>query len=267
LQDAQQQLVFQEKMSAVATLTAGVSHEISASVDRAHASAQALEREIEDFRNVLMAAGGDASPEIAAIFEQRIASMQTQLGTMIVGTSRVRDIATDLRTFSRLDASKPVHATLADSLLATVQLVQSHIQGSTRIECYLSANPMVECWPEQLNQVFMNLIINACHAVDTKYADTSRRALGLVKISSEVVNEQLAICVEDNGSGIDPKVINRIFDPFYTTKQIGEGSGLGLSISFGIVEKHHGQIKVASVPGEGSKFTVMIPLRQPVTAE
>jgi ligand-binding sensor domain-containing protein/signal transduction histidine kinase len=260
LKDAQQQLVFQEKMASLGTLTAGVAHEINNPANFSHVGAQVLSGELEKFRSFLLGlAGDDAEPEVAAGINARIDGLVEQAGTIIEGTTRIKGLVQDLRTFSRLDQSDKKAVPIADSLMSTVNLVRAQYAESAAIRCDLEANPVLDCWPAQLNQVFMNLIVNACQAIQERQAAGDAKP-GHLDIRTRIDDDCLLIEFEDDGCGIPADVIDRIFEPFFTTKTVGEGTGLGLSISFGIVEKHGGDIMVVSTAGKGSCFTVMLPL-------
>lgn len=261
LQGAQQQLAFQEKMASLGTLTAGVAHEINNPANFSHVGAQALSMDLERFRSFLLElAGEDAGTDILNSLNKRIDSLVQQTGTIVEGTTRIKNLVLDLRTFSRLDQAAKKVVNIADSLISTVNLVRTQYAEITKIDCQLDANPLLECFPAELNQVFMNLIVNACQAIQSKQNDKQEKTMGLLAIRSRIEDAHLVITFEDNGGGIPKATINRIFEPFFTTKTVGDGMGLGLSISFGIIEKHNGTIKVTSVEGEGTCFSLRLPL-------
>jgi signal transduction histidine kinase len=261
LQSAQQQLVLQEKMASIGTLTAGVAHEINNPTNFAHAGAQALEAQLEQFRRFLLElAGANADARVLATLNERCDALRAQLGTILEGTSRIRDLVKDLRTFSRLDEAEKKPVPIGDSLNSTINLVRTQYADCARITCQLDATPMLDCWPAQINQVFMNLIVNACQAIERKQRDRQDAALGHLQIHSRIEQDRLVLEFRDDGCGMPEAVAKRIFEPFFTTKEVGEGTGLGLSISFGIIKRHHGSIRVQSVEGEGSCFTIELPL-------
>lgn len=268
LQSAQQQLVFQEKMASLGTLTAGIAHEINNPANFAHVGAHTLNLSLERFRAFLMElAGEEADAELIASLNARIDQLATQIETIIEGTTRIRNLVLDLRTFSRLDQAVKKEVLIADSLLSTVNLVRTQYLEVTEIRCDLTANPLLDCFPAELNQVFMNLIVNACQAIESRQRESEDKSRGLLSIRSRIEGPGLFIEFEDNGKGIPEDTINRIFEPFFTTKTVGEGMGMGLSISFGIVSKHKGKLTVSSVEGVGTCFTLMLPLAQPETLE
>jgi PAS domain S-box-containing protein len=260
LQSAQQQLVFQEKMASLGTLTAGVAHEINNPANFAHLGTYNLKTELGRFQQFLFdLAGDDAPPELLASLKQRIEILYDHLNTIAEGTTRIRDLVKDLRTFSRLDEAEWKAVPIIDSLSATINLVRTQYANTAEIRCQLDANPVLDCWPAQLNQVFMNLIVNACQAITSRQQHDP--APGLLNIRSWAEPGWLVLEFEDNGDGMSADTQAHIFEPFFTTKTVGEGTGLGLSISFGIIEKHHGTISVHSVEGQGTCFTLRLPLR------
>jgi len=113
--------------------------------------------------------------------------------------------------------------------------------------------PLVECIPSQINQVFMNLLVNAAHAIAQH---------GTITLRSGREGDQVWISVTDTGIGISAEQLSKIFDPFFTTKPIGQGTGLGLSVSYGIINKHGGHIRVDSQPGQGTTMTISLPIKR-----
>jgi len=265
LKSAQQQLVLQEKMASVGTLTAGIAHEINNPTNFAHAGAQLIDSELEKFRAFLIELAGDTTDsQILANIHTRIDAIKSKTAIVEDGTSRIRDLVKDLQIFSRLGEADNKVVPIAESLIATVNLVRIQYQDIATINCELAANPAIDCRPAQLNQVFMNLIINACQAIQDRQQVSGSHKPGLVSISSTIDNDNLVLEFKDNGCGIDAKHLNRIFEPFYTTKPEGEGMGLGLSISFKIIGDHDGTIDVTSAPGVGTCFTIRLPLHGPI---
>ncbi len=262
LRQAQAQLVQQEKLVSLGTLTAGIAHEINNPSNFAHVGAYNLRTDLTELHGFLLdLAGDDATPEFLAALTHRFNKLNQSLETISEGTVRIRNLVRDLRTFSRLDEADWRVVALADSLRATVNLVRTQYLNQVEIRCELAVDPEVECWPAQLNQVFMNLIVNACHAIIARAPQLCASVPGLLVISSRVEDAFLLLEFLDNGTGIEQDVLEKIFDPFYTTKTVGEGMGMGLSISFGIMAKHHGSLSVSSVWGQGACFTLRLPLR------
>jgi PAS domain S-box-containing protein len=259
LQSAQQQLIFQEKMASLGTLTAGVAHEINNPANFAHLGTFNLKTELNQFHQFLInLAGDDAPADLLQSLAGRIGLLNDHLATITEGTTRIRDLVKDLRTFSRLDEAEWKSVPIIDSLSATINLVRTQYATTAEIRCHLATNPMLDCCPAQLNQVFMNLIVNACQAIASRQLTTP--VDGLLEIRSWEEAGWLVLEFEDNGGGMSRETQAHIFEPFFTTKSVGEGTGLGLSISFGIIEKHRGTIAVRSQEGEGTCFTLRLPL-------
>jgi signal transduction histidine kinase len=170
------------------------------------------------------------------------------------GAQRIRDIVQNLRTFSRLDEAEFKESDVHEGIDSTVRLLSRYYSSDniTLIRDYGDLPP-VEAFSGQLNQVWMNLLVNAAQAISA--------SSGEVRIGTRAEKESVVVAIADTGCGIAPENLNRIFEPFYTTKPVGEGTGLGLSISFGIVERHGGTIAVDTRLGEGTTFTVTLPLR------
>jgi signal transduction histidine kinase len=129
--------------------------------------------------------------------------------------------------------------------------MEPHCKDCIAVERDYGDLPRVRCFSGQLNQVFLNLLVNSCDAIEGK---------GTIRIRTRPTDEGVRLEFSDDGSGIEPEVLGRIFDPFYTTKPVGKGTGLGLSISHGIVERHGGTLSVESEPGRGTRFTLDLPL-------
>ena len=193
---------------------------------------------------------------------------------MAMGSNRIRDIVLSLRNFSRLDESDCKVVDLHTGINNTLLILQHRLSDeseSSGIKVFKEYGqlPLVECYPGQLNQVFMNILDNAIDALEEsaqkRTKDRQPAQLGQIWISTQVKAEnQVQIEIADNGLGIPEATRSQIFDPFFTTKRIGQGTGLGLSVSYQIVtEKHNGTIGCDSTLGEGTRFVIKIPIRQP----
>jgi signal transduction histidine kinase len=171
------------------------------------------------------------------------------------GITRVKNIVQNLKDFSHVDASDEWHyADLHSGINSTLNIVNNEIKYKANVVKEYGAIPEVECLLSQLNQVFMNLLVNAAHAIEER---------GTITIRTGQKGDEVWVEVTDTGKGIAPEHLKKIFDPFFTTKPIGKGTGLGLSLSYGIVQKHHGRIEVQSEIGKGTIFRVWLPIKQP----
>jgi two-component system NtrC family sensor kinase len=167
------------------------------------------------------------------------------------GAERVRKIVQDLKTFSRVDEAAWKQVDLIECLESTINMAWNEIKYKATLVRDFAELPPVRCYPHQLNQVFMNLLINAAQAIDKE---------GQITVKAWQEEEEVFFSVTDSGCGIPRENLDQIFMPFFTTKEVGKGTGLGLSVSYEIVQKHQGEILVESEPGKGTTFTVRIPI-------
>jgi signal transduction histidine kinase len=242
LERTQTQLLQSEKMRSLGQLVAGVAHELNNPIGFVHANLQLLPAYVEKLIGA-QEAGGDASKPRDAI--RKLLSRSRE------GTERVKNIVMDLRSFSRMDQAELTDADLNAELTRTLGLMEPRFKDGIRVERALGALPPVRCYPAQLNQVFMNLVMNACDALDGQ---------GTVRVSSEPTAGGVRIAIADDGPGIPLAVRPRLFEPFFTTKPAGQGTGLGLSISHGIVERHGGKLTFECPPEGGTIFRIDLPL-------
>ncbi|BAY20473.1 GAF sensor signal transduction histidine kinase [Calothrix sp. NIES-2100] len=284
LRTAQMQIIHAEKMASLGQLVAGVAHEINnpinfihGNLEHAHQYTQELLRCVELYRQHHPYAASEIQEfwrkaEIEFLFDDLPKLFQS----MQVGTDRIRDIVTSLRNFSRLDEAELKQANIHEGIDSTLMILQHRLKPSTdkqtiHVSREYDSLPLVECYPGQLNQVFMNLLSNAIDALEERNARLSPEVVAAkpsaIRISTSVFNKDwISIRIADNGLGMDEKVLSRLFDPFFTTKAVGKGTGLGLSISYQIVtEKHHGKIYCQSELGKGTDFVVELPIRQEIT--
>ncbi|MFT4923939.1 MAG: signal transduction histidine kinase/DNA-binding response OmpR family regulator [Phenylobacterium sp.] len=259
LKDSQTQLVMQEKMASLGTLTAGVAHEINNPTNFAHVSAQNLEVDLKRFETFLYSLLGDeADQSIIDSFSKKFEPLFKHLSTITDGTERIKGIVKDLQAFTRQDGGGQKEVRIVDCLKSTIKLVQAKYRESAKFVVDFSLDPTLMCWPAQLNQVFMNLLVNACQAI-LQRQQHDQSLSGMVNIATYGEEGYVVISISDNGCGMDATVQSKLFEPFFTTKDVGAGTGLGLSISFGIIQKHQGDIRVESAPGEGTVFSIRLP--------
>ncbi|MFK7896907.1 MAG: ATP-binding protein [Myxococcota bacterium] len=248
LQEAQTQLMQSEKLKSLGQLVAGVAHELNNPIGFVHANLQLL----DEFIGKLEAAqesGQDATQIREAITKLLSRSRE--------GTERVKQIVQDLRTFSRMDQADLQSAQLTEEIDRTLALMEPRLKGGIEVVRDYRPLPEVRCYPGQLNQVFLNLLMNACDVLPDG---------GQITIRTSVIETGVRLEFSDTGPGIPPQVQLRIFDPFFTTKEVGKGTGLGLSLSHGIIERHGGRIQIQSAVGEGTTFQIDLPLIAPEAA-
>jgi signal transduction histidine kinase len=268
LKDAQMQLLQSEKLASIGQLAAGVAHEINNPVGYVYSNIGSLQRYVNELLEVIgayEAALPVVPPPLAAVLARAdLPFLREDVVTLIAesreGLERVRKIVQDLKDFSRVDAGDEWQvADINDGLRSTLNIVHNELKYRAAVSTALGALPRIECLPSQLNQVFMNLLVNAGQAMPEKNADGSPHQ-GRIHVTSGAEPQSVWVAITDNGCGIPPAHLARIFEPFFTTKPVGKGTGLGLSVSYSIVKKHGGRIEVDSRPGE-TTFRVILPLK------
>ncbi len=264
LQQTQRKLLLQEKMAGLGTLTAGVAHEINNPTNFVHVAAQNQQVDLNQFEAFMGSViEADDAPEIVQTIRQYFARLRDNVATMQNGTNRIKGIVQDLRAFTRLDQAEKRTVHISECLSSTLNLVRTSWLDQVEFVTEFIDDPEIECWPALLNQVFMNLLVNACQAIASarqagQYADPGHK--GRITMRTYYDANQLRIEIADNGCGMSMALQTRILEPFFTTKTVGEGTGLGLSITYGIVTRHAGHLSISSSPGVGSCFTLSLPL-------
>jgi two-component system sensor histidine kinase ChiS len=260
LKNAQGYLVHSEKMAGLGTLVAGVAHEINNPSSFVHTSAYNLENELKKFETFLLElAGDDADEEIKNAFKEKFTGLSSHLNTIKEGTRRINKIVQDLRTFSRSEPSEMKPITLLEGLKITLELVKAQHKDHVEFVNDFPYNPEIVGNSADLNQVFMNIMINACQSILKKQENTDKSEKGTLNIKTREDKEYAVILFQDTGTGMPEAVKQKIFDPFFTTKPLGQGTGLGLSISYGIIKKHKGHIEVDTQEGIGTTITLYLP--------
>jgi PAS domain S-box-containing protein len=265
LKQTQSQILQQEKLASIGQLAAGVAHEINNPIGFVASNLDTLKKYVDR----LVAVIAEQAEMLAALLtpEEQIQYEKKQstrklnhivqdatdlIEESLEGTDRVSKIVQGLKTFSRIDAADYSHADINECLESTINIVWNELKYKAEVKKDFGALPMTMCFSNQLNQVFMNLLINAAHAITD---------FGEIVIKTWYSDNSINVEISDNGTGISEEIVSRIFEPFYTTKDVGKGTGLGLSISYDIVtEKHNGTILVNSVIGKGTTMTVRIPV-------
>ncbi|RQZ68292.1 histidine kinase [Burkholderia sp. Bp9004] len=265
LEETHVQLLQSEKLASIGQLAAGVAHEINNPIGFISANLNTLRTWVRSLLDVI-AAHDAALTQLEPATRDALTAMRgeadldyvrdeivTLIDESIDGAVRVRRIVQDLRDFSRPGSGEWSVVDIHAGLESTLNVVHNELKYKADIVREYGDVPQVECLPSQLNQVFMNLLVNAAHAIPSR---------GVITIRTSSDGEQVSIAISDTGTGMTPDVVRRIFDPFFTTKPVGQGTGLGLSVSHGIVERHRGAIDVTSEPGRGTTFCVRLPIRR-----
>ena len=251
LRDMQTQLVQTEKMAALGNLVAGVAHEINTPIGSIHANADVIRRAIDIVKDAYNTTRVD-DPAMQQQLSKAIEILEESNTTMRTATERIVRIVRSLRNFARLDEAELKKVDLHEGIESTLTLVYHEYKNRIEIVRDFGALPEVECYPNQLNQVFLNILVNAIQAI---------KGTGTITIKTRASGEHVTLSFADSGSGIAPEHLNRIFDPGFTTKGVGVGTGLGLSIVYKIIQAHQGRVDVTSKVGTGTTFIITLPVR------
>ncbi len=268
LRETQEQLLQVEKMASIGQLASGVAHEINNPIGYVYSNLGTLDKYFEGLLALLDRYAAAEERIADAATRDDIASAKQAMDIDFVkqdlvallaesreGITRVKKIVQDLRNFSRTAGDEPWQpADLVAGIESTLNIVRNELKYKAEVVRAFAPLPLVECRPSQLNQVFMNLLVNAAQAI---------RERGTIRIATGVAGEDAWVEVSDTGDGIRPEHLSRVFDPFFTTKAVGQGTGLGLALSYRIIDEHHGRIEVESEVGVGTRFRVLLPIRQP----
>ncbi len=263
----QNQLIQSEKMASLGVLVAGIAHELNNPLTFIITGAEAIKILLEDILEVINKYGeiteSNAKNKIAEVnvlkeeygFNQSVKEMIKLIDNINIGADQSTEIVKGLRSFSRLDGGEVVDYDIHQSINSSLLLLNSGYKYQIKIIKNFNKIPTIECYPLKLNQVFINLINNAIQSIDGK---------GEIQISTTISKKYkgkfVEISIKDTGCGIPKNIQNRIYEPFFTTKEVGKGTGLGLSISLGIIKDHHGFIEVESQLKKGTTFTVYLPI-------
>jgi two-component system NtrC family sensor kinase len=258
LKSAQSRILQQEKLASVGQLAAGIAHEINNPMGFIISNINTLNKYLAKIWRYVGTLEGVAAPG-REIEEERktlkIAFIREDTGSLIAesleGAERVKKIVQDLKSFSRLDEAEYKFADINAGLESTINIVWNELKYKVSMVKQYGELPLTKCNPGQLNQVFMNILVNAAQAIETS---------GEIFLKTWSEDRKIYILISDTGCGMPHETMEKIFEPFYTTKDVGKGTGLGLSIAYDIVKKHNGDIRVESEIGRGTSFTIIIPV-------
>ena len=262
LAEAHQQLLQTEKLASIGQLDAGMAHEINTPIGFVKSNLKTVEKYMVDllslvktYENTEAQLDAESCEKINAFKQTMDYSFVVEDATSVFGESsnglqRVAQIVQDLKDFSHVGEHDWSWSNLEHGLESTIRVIWSDIKNKATVVREYGAIPEIECIPSQINQVFMNLLLNAAQAIE---------AQGQITVRTGCDGEGIYVEIVDTGIGIPVDKLQRIFDPFFTTKPVGKGVGLGLSIAYGIVESHQGQIEVKSKAGSGSSFRIWLP--------
>jgi two-component system NtrC family sensor kinase len=272
LEERQVQLIQAEKLASLGQMAAGVAHEISSPVGYVMSNLGMLAQycsaitPLLELQRELLGAQGSMPQEAREAVLARMAEQwkQAELDSILEdlpeliqesteGARRIKEIVQSLRMFAREDSGEPQLADLNEELESTLRMVWNQLKYKCTVERDLGPLPRLRCHPNQLGQVFANLLINAAQAIERQ---------GVIRIRTRYEGGEVVVRISDTGQGMTPETRARLFTPFFTTKPRGQGTGLGLSVSQSIIARHQGRIEVDSAPGQGTTFTIFLPLTQ-----
>lgn len=265
LEEAHNQLLQAEKMASIGQLAAGVAHEINNPIGFVSSNLETLQHYCRTLLQTLDFAGQlltkQADTQLTARYQDHLRHHQLEflvqdmpelITESLEGTNRVMSIVKSLREFSHVDSSEWKETNVIEGMESTLRIINNELKYKATIhKDYQSQMPLVYCQSMQINQVFMNLLLNAAQAMEQP---------GDIFISITTEDDYAKISIRDTGTGIAPEHLNKIFDPFFTTKPVGAGTGLGLSLSYTIIQSHHGTFSVDSTKGKGAEFVIKLPL-------
>lgn len=249
LEKTEAALVQSEKMASLGNLVAGVAHEINTPVGSIHSNSDLMVRALEKLRKIVEEAPQlENQTELARVLDtlEDISKVNRNACERIVAMVR------SLKSFARMEEPECRTVNIHDEIDAALMLVHHELKNRIEVVRDYGDLPVIECFPNHLNQVFVNLLVNASQAIEGE---------GRIRITTEQDGDHIRIEFEDSGTGISPDDIDKVFEPGFTTKEAGDGTGLGLSISRKIIEAHHGKIEVESTPAQGSTFTITLPIQ------
>ncbi len=266
LKQTQQQLVQSEKMASLGMLSAGIAHEINNPINFVYAGINSLFRDFEDIEPVIREISmidpesDNLKEKLQKIerlkeenyFDEAFEAIPQIISDIKVGADRTAEIVKSLRSFSRMDTSKMQSLNVHEGLDTSLLLLKNKYKRNIEIiKNYAPGLPEINCYPGKINQVFLNILSNAIDAIEGE---------GKIWITTRREDDNVVVSVKDNGCGMSAETKRRIFDPFYTTKDVGHGTGLGMSIAYGIIREHNGKINITSEPGEGTEIVITIPI-------
>jgi signal transduction histidine kinase len=248
-EDAKAQLIQSEKMASLGLLVAGLAHEINTPLGAIHSNNDTITRSLDKISQLLIGEQLLSSEDKRRV-EQLVQILRDVCQTTSLATDRLISIVGSLKNFARIDEADFKKADIHEGIDSTLTIVQHQLKGRIEVEKHFGDLPPVECHPNRLNQVFVNLLINAAQAIPDR---------GTITISTACKGDAVTISISDTGTGIDPEDLSKIFDPGFTTKGVGVGTGLGLSICYKIIEEHNGKIDVES-DNQGTTFRITLPV-------
>lgn len=260
LVETQARLVHSSKMVSLGQLVAGVAHELNNPIGFIYSNMSHLKEYAMRLIEIAKAAENSSQSVKELTIKYDLGYIEKDLPKLVAscedGARRTRDIVLGLRNFSRLEEAKLKEINIHDAIENTLNLLSGEIKGRLQIHRDYGQVPLISCYANQINQVLMNILSNACQAIE----GSGNIWITTKRVQTDSGVDAVSISIQDSGSGMTTETAEKIFDPFFTTKGVGQGTGLGLSISYGIIENHGGKIQVRSQPGTGTEFTITLPV-------
>jgi len=257
LSSLNEQLINAEKLASIGQLSAGIAHEINNPVGYIRCNIDVLNEYFKSIVAYIKLVGAYGNNDVAKLMYKNedldlvIKDIEPLIGATLEGTARISEIVKDLGNYAHVDKKSPEPIVIDELIEKSLSMVANELKYKVEIIKCLDAKVEIFGFPQKLLQVFINMLVNASHAIESK---------GSISIYSKTYQHEVRICFEDNGSGITQEHLKDIFNPFFTTKPVGKGTGLGLHIVRSIIEDHHGRINVSSIVGKGSKFDIYLPV-------
>lgn len=268
LEETQDKLIQSEKMASLGQLAVGVAHEINNPIGFSLSNLNTMADYIDDLLALDCLVMEQIPTLASASFGEKYNALRVDndvefivedikglLKDSLKGLNRVADIVANLKKVSHVGELDKDVCNINDVIDESLKVVWSELKYNMEVNKHYNVMPEFSCHSGEITQVLMNLFLNASHACE------KRGILDITTCVQELKARQwIVIKVQDNGKGMHKDVLKKVFDPFFTTKPVGVGTGLGLSVSFGIIEKHGGIIDVKSTEGQGTLFTLYLPL-------
>lgn len=255
VRESEMMLIQAEKLSSLGEMVAGVAHEINTPLGFIRCNLEMMDEQLIDMQMACgenMAEQADGSKDLLADFNMRMDDFASMVSETTHGIDRISEIVVSLKDFSRMDRLNFDEVDIHRCIDSTLNIAHNKIKHMAKVVKDYGQLPLVSCASGQINQVLLNIIVNAAQAIE---------GFGEIVISTRSQGDKVSIAIQDNGKGMSEATKQKVFQPFFTTKDVGKGTGLGLSICDKIIRQHSGEILIDSKEGVGTTFTIVLPVR------